>query len=115
MAYRSDSPVLAAIADPTRRTLLETLRRKPLPVGELARHVPVSRPAVSQHLRVLKKARLVREQRQGTRHYFSLDPAGLEQLRSYVDGLWQDALSAFASYVADQKRLTGAAQKGANR
>jgi DNA-binding transcriptional ArsR family regulator len=96
--------VLAVLADPTRQTLLQLLRRKPLPVGELARHLPVSRPAVSQHLKILKEAQLVREERQGTRHYFSLDPAGFAELRQYVDSMWQDALNAFAAYVATQKK-----------
>ena len=102
----ADPSVLAVLADPTRRSLLELLRRKPLPVGELARHVPVSRPAVSQHLKILKDAQLVREQRQGTRHYFSLDPGGLAELRQYVDSLWQDALHSFAAYVATQKKIS---------
>jgi DNA-binding transcriptional ArsR family regulator len=96
--------VLAVLADPTRQSLLQLLRRKPLPVGELARHVPVSRPAVSQHLKILKEAQLVREQREGTRHYFSMDPAGFAELRQYVDSMWQDALNAFAAYVATQKK-----------
>jgi DNA-binding transcriptional ArsR family regulator len=73
MAYQSaqatdDIPGLAVLADPTRRVLLDLLRCKPLPVGELASQMPVSRPAVSQHLKVLKEAQLVREHRQGTRH-----------------------------------------------
>ena len=105
MAYRAvDRPVLAALGDPTRRSLLEMLRRKPLRVGEMARHLPVSRPAVSQHLKVLREARLVREQRVGTSHYFSLDPAGFGELREYVDSMWQDALNAFAAYVSEQKK-----------
>jgi DNA-binding transcriptional ArsR family regulator len=98
--------VLAVLADPTRQSLLQLLRRKPLPVGELARHVPVSRPAVSQHLKILRDARLVREQREGTRHYFSLDPGGFAELRQYVDSMWQDALNAFAAYVATQKKIS---------
>jgi DNA-binding transcriptional ArsR family regulator len=96
--------VLAVLADPTRQSLLQLLRRKPLPVGELARHVPVSRPAVSQHLKILKEAQLVREQREGTRHYFSLNPGGFAELRQYVDFMWQDALNAFAAYVAAQRK-----------
>ena len=96
--------VLAVLADPTSQSLLQLLRRKPLPVGELARHVPVSRPAVSQHLKILKEAQLVREEREGTRHYFSLDPGGFAELRQYVDSMWQDALNAFAAYVSQQQR-----------
>ena len=99
-----DRSLLAVLADPTRQTLLGLLRRKPLRVGELARHLPVSRPAVSQHLKILKEAQLVREHRQGTRHYFSLDPAGFGELRQYVDFMWQDALTAFAAYVSEQKK-----------
>jgi DNA-binding transcriptional ArsR family regulator len=97
-----DPAVLAVLADPTRRALLGRLRGKLLSVGELARQMPVSRPAVSQHLRLLKEAQLVREHRQGTRHYFGLDPAGFAGLREYADSMWQDALNAFATYVATQ-------------
>jgi DNA-binding transcriptional ArsR family regulator len=111
MAYQSaqapdDIPGLAVLADPTRRVLLDLLRRKPLPVGELASQMPVSRPAVSQHLKVLKEAQLVREHRRGTRHYFSLNPAGFAGLREYADSMWQEALNAFATYVAEQKGST---------
>jgi DNA-binding transcriptional ArsR family regulator len=100
----SSPSVLAVLADPTRQSLLELLRCKPLAVGELARHVPVSRPAVSQHLKILKEAQLVREAREGTRHYFSLNPGGFVELRQYVDSMWQDALNAFAAYVSQQKK-----------
>ena len=109
-ASNGDLSVLAVLADPTRRSLLDALRRKPLPVGELARRMPVSRPAVSQHLKILKEAQLVREHRHGTRHYFGLNPAGFADLREYADSMWQEALNAFAAYVADQKR--GAAKSG---
>jgi DNA-binding transcriptional ArsR family regulator len=108
MTYRyqqaaSELSVLAVLADPTRRALLERLRREPLPVGELARQMPVSRPAVSQHLKILKQARLVREHRSGTRHYFGVDPAGFAALREYADSMWQEALDAFATHVAKHK------------
>jgi len=108
MAYHDqqttwDVAVLAVLADPTRRALLDLLRREPLPVGELARQMPVSRPAVSQHLKILKEARLVREQRDGTRHYFALNPVGFGGLREYADSMWQGALNAFAIHVAKQK------------
>ncbi|MFZ0800490.1 MAG: metalloregulator ArsR/SmtB family transcription factor [Terriglobales bacterium] len=108
-----DFPVLAVLADPTRRALLDLLRGKPLPVGELARQMPVSRPAVSQHLRILKEAQLVREHRHGTRHYFGLNPAGFAGLREYADSMWQEALNAFAAYVAEQTR--GATKSGPRR
>ncbi len=115
MAYQyqqaaSDTSALAVLADPTRRALLDLLRREPLPVGELARRMPVSRPAVSQHLKVLKEAQLVREYRLGTRHYFGLNPVGFAGLREYADSMWQEALNAFATYVAQQ---TGAVKSQA--
>jgi len=87
--------VLTALADPTRRQVFELLRRGPRPVGELAGELPVSRPAVSQHLKVLKDAGLVREQRDGTRRLYAPEGDGLAALRDYVDGLWDEALAAF--------------------
>ncbi len=92
MAYGN---AVTALADPTRRAVCERLRSGPTPVGEIARSLPVSRPAVSQHLRVLKEAGLVRERREGTRRLYSLNGDGLAELREYVDALWQDALDAF--------------------
>ncbi|MGH3015587.1 MAG: ArsR/SmtB family transcription factor [Gaiellaceae bacterium] len=92
MAY---AEALAALADPTRRTVLETLRLGPRSVGDLARGLPVSRPAVSQHLRVLKNAGLVRERRVGTRNFYSVDGDGLAELRDYFEGFWDEALAAF--------------------
>jgi DNA-binding transcriptional ArsR family regulator len=86
---------LAALADPTRRTIVERLRAGPSPVGQIAEGLPVSRPAVSQHLRVLREARLVAERREGTRNIYSLDPAGIEELRRYLDGFWGDVLDAY--------------------
>jgi DNA-binding transcriptional ArsR family regulator len=86
---------LAALADPTRRAVFETLRHGPRSVGELARGLPVSRPAVSQHLRVLKLAGLVRERRVGTRNFYSVDGDGLAELRDYFEGFWDEALAAF--------------------
>jgi DNA-binding transcriptional ArsR family regulator len=85
----------AALADPTRRAVLERLREGPRPVGELARDLPVSRPAVSQHLRVLKEAGLVTERREGTRRLYRIDPDGLAALRDYFDDFWNEALAAF--------------------
>jgi DNA-binding transcriptional ArsR family regulator len=93
---------LDAIGDETRRMLLERLRRGPLPVGELARGLPVSRPAVSQHLRVLKQAHLVRSETAGTRNFYRLDPRGFEALRSYFDRFWGDALDAFKAKVEEE-------------
>ena len=88
------------LADPTRRRILEKVRHGPAAVGEIAANLPVSRPAVSQHLKLLKATGLVAERREGTRHYFTLSPEGLGELRAYVEGLWSDALGAFAAHVA---------------
>jgi DNA-binding transcriptional ArsR family regulator len=90
---------LMALADPTRHALLQLLRGSKLTVGELAEHLPVSRPAVSQHLQVLSAANLVKEDREGTRHYFSLKPEGFSQLQAYISTMWQDALDSFSAYV----------------
>jgi DNA-binding transcriptional ArsR family regulator len=92
MAY---GEAMAALADPTRRAVFERLRRGPRPVGEIARGLPVSRPAVSQHLRVLKEAGLVRERREGTRNFYSVDGDGLAEVREYFEELWDEALAAF--------------------
>ena len=86
---------IAALADPTRRAIFERLRSGPRPVVEIARGLPVSRPAVSQHLRVLKDAGLVRERKAGTRNFYSLDGDGLAELRDYFEELWEEALAAF--------------------
>ena len=86
---------LAALADPTRRRVMESLRSGPRAVGEIARGMPVSRPAVSQHLKVLKEAGLVTERADGTRHVYYLDPKGLAALRAWLDQFWDQALAAF--------------------
>jgi DNA-binding transcriptional ArsR family regulator len=99
MAY---AEALAALADPTRRSVFETLRAGPRSVGDLARGLPVSRPAVSQHLRVLKDAGLVRERREGTRNYYSVDGDGLTDVREYFETFWDEALAAFKS-AAEQE------------
>ncbi|HYJ78643.1 MAG TPA: metalloregulator ArsR/SmtB family transcription factor [Longimicrobiaceae bacterium] len=90
------SNVLTALADPTRRSLYERLRGREHAVGELAALARVSQPAVSQHLRVLRGARLVRERREGTRHYYSASAEGLAELRAYIESLWDDVLAAYA-------------------
>lgn len=87
---------LAALADPTRRQIFEGLRRGPHSVGELATRMPVSRPAVSQHLKVLKEAGLVIDRADGTRRVYQIDPKGLGPLRQWLDAFWSDALKAFA-------------------
>jgi len=81
---------LTALSDPTRRQLLDCLRQGPRTVGEIAAVLPVSRPAVSQHLKLMKAARLVREERQGRRHYFAIDPAAIAELRSYCEAILRD-------------------------
>jgi DNA-binding transcriptional ArsR family regulator len=97
--------------------VLNLLRQGPSTVGELARQLPVSRPAVSQHLLVLKTAGLVEEDRQGVRHYFRLNPKTLRELRAHIDGLWRDALSAFSDFARKEtahetrKRRTGSTQR----
>jgi DNA-binding transcriptional ArsR family regulator len=91
--------VLAALADPPRRHILESLRERPRSVGELAEGLPVSRPAVSQHLRVLETARLVNVEPRGTRRVYSITPEGLDDLRRYVERLWSDALAAYADEI----------------
>ncbi len=98
MAY---ADVIDALADPTRRQLLERLTAGPLSAGELARGLPMSRPAVSQHLRVLREAKLITERREGTRRIYRLDAHGLTQLRTYFDDFWQRALDNFTG-TADQ-------------
>ena len=94
MANAQSHP-LDALGDPTRRSIVERLRGGPRAVGELADGLPVSRPAVSQHLRVLREAGLVTERRDGTRRLYRLDPDGLARLRAEIDDFWSDALAAF--------------------
>ncbi len=86
---------LSALADPTRRALFERIAARPGAVGELARGLPVSRPAVSQHLRVLREAGLVREEAQGARRIYRLDPRGIAAMREWLDAQWQAALDGF--------------------
>ena len=95
---------LNALGDPTRRAIFERLGRGPLPVGELARDLPVSRPAVSQHLKVLKDAGLVVDRPDGTRRLYQLDPAGIEAVRGYFDTLWHHALTAYKAAVEEEGR-----------
>jgi DNA-binding transcriptional ArsR family regulator len=92
MAYGA---ALEALADPTRRLVFERLRGRPSAVGRLADGLPVSRPAVSQHLKVLKGAGLVREEQDGTRRIYRIDPNGLGALRAWLDQFWDTALDAF--------------------
>ena len=89
----------AALADPTRREIFERLGKKPLAVGEIAEGLPVSRPAVSQHLKVLKDAGLVTMRTEGTRNVYSIDFKAIASMRDYLDRFWNKALAAFKDAV----------------
>jgi DNA-binding transcriptional ArsR family regulator len=93
--------VLDALGDRTRRRILHRLRAGPVSVGELAATLPVSRPAVSQHLTVLRRSGLVSYEELGTRNVYRLDPAGLTELRAWLDGFWETALDRYADRVRD--------------
>ncbi len=96
MAYQE---IFTALADPTRRHIFETLRSEPKTVSELAKLQPVSRPAVSQHLKVLQQANLVDVEARGTKRLYSINRAGLRELREYLDSFWNDALSAYQAEI----------------
>jgi DNA-binding transcriptional ArsR family regulator len=96
------TPAFSGLADPTRREIFERLRNGPRAVGELARGSRVSRPAVSQHLRVLKAAGLVADRAVGTRRVYQIDPAGLGTIRAWLDQFWDEALHAFQAEVKRQ-------------
>ena len=99
MAYQGALAALAALGDPTRQQIFERLAERPLAVGELARGLPVTRPAVSQHLKVLKDAGLVAERQEGTRRIYRIDPRGLGAVRAWLDQHWASALAAFQDYA----------------
>ena len=108
MANQSDpGDSLAALADPTRRAIFERVARRPSAVGELARELPVSRPAVSQHLKVLKQACLVTDAPDGTRRVYQLNPDGLEAVRAYFEGFWNSALAAFKQAAERKAKENG--------
>ena len=94
---------LTALGDPTRRAIFERLADRPHAVGELARELPVSRPAVSQHLKVLKDAGLVIDRPAGTRRIYQVDPGGVDALRTYFDQFWSRALVAYKAAVEQQE------------
>ena len=100
MAYGNYAKALQVLSDPTRREVFERLRAGPRSVGALARGLPVSRPAVSQHLKALKGAGLVTDRPEGTRRVYYIDPNGLGELRRWLDGFWTDALESFKNEVA---------------
>jgi DNA-binding transcriptional ArsR family regulator len=102
MAY---GKVMDALGDPTRRAVFERLQAGPRSVGEVADGLPVSRPAVSQHLRVLREAGLVAERREGTKRIYELSPSGLAELRAYFEQFWSQALDAYKE-AAERKERT---------
>ena len=87
------------MADPTRRAIFELVADRPRPVGELAKELPVSRPAVSQHLKVLQEVGLVKHRAEGTRRIYAVNPDGLAELRAYLDHFWDQALASFRDIV----------------
>ena len=95
---------MTALGDPTRRAIFELLAERPSPVGELARQLPVTRPAVSQHLKVLKDAGLVIDRQEGTRRLYQLNPDGVGALRAYFDQFWNRALTAFKDAVEQPQK-----------
>jgi DNA-binding transcriptional ArsR family regulator len=101
VTYRTDG--LTALGDPTRRAIFEQLADRPRAVGELARELPVSRPAVSQHLKVLKDAGLVSDRAAGTRRIYQLDPDGVGALRAYLDQFWNRSLAAYKAAVEQRE------------
>ena len=99
--HKSAVLALSALGDPTRREIFERLAQRPRAVGEVARGLPVSRPAVSQHLKVLKQAGLVREFAEGTRRIYHIDPGGVGAMREWLDEHWRGALAAFRQFADD--------------
>src|SRR5256714_1136194 len=97
---------MAALGDPTRRAIFERLAERPRAVGELARELPISRPAVSQHLKVLKDAGLVIDRPAGNRRIYQLDPDGVGALRAYLDRFWNQALTAFKAAVEQAEEVS---------
>ena len=102
MTYEANG--FAALGDATRRAIFEHLAARPRSVGELARELPVSRPAVSQHLKVLKQAGLVSDRPEGNRRIYQVDPDGVGAVRAYLDRFWNEALAAFKEAVEEQPK-----------
>ena len=105
VAYQADP--WAALGDPTRRAVFESLAERPRAVGELARELPVSRPAVSQHLRILKDAGLVLDERAGSRRIYRVNQDGLNQMRAELDMFWQDTLTAYKHHIENTSQTDG--------
>lgn len=102
VTYESPETVLEALADPTRRSIVEALARGPMTVGELADLVPVTRPAVSQHLKVLLEAGLVTYRPRGTANVYRLEATGFDTLRHWLDSFWQEVLGAFEAHAEEE-------------
>src|SRR6266513_1105594 len=96
--------MMTALGDPTRQAIFDRLSDGPRPVGELAAELPVSRPAVSQHLRVLKEAGLVTERKEGTRRIYGVEPKAIADLRAYFDSFWEQALAGFKAAAEQEGR-----------
>ncbi len=94
----------AALAEPMRAAIIEQLAERPMAVGELAALLPVTRPAVSQHLKILKQAQLVRDHAEGTRRIYSIDPAGLGAIRAWLDRFWDKALAAYVEAAEREEK-----------
>jgi DNA-binding transcriptional ArsR family regulator len=101
----NQNQIFAALADPTRRQVFERLLTGPAAVGDIARGLPVSRPAVSQHLKILKEAGLVADRADGTRRIYHIDPRGLGALRAWLDRFWGTALAAFQAELEKDQEL----------
>ena len=98
------SAMLTALGDPTRQSIVDALSREPLAVGELARVLPISRPAVSQHLKVLKEVGLVIDRQEGTRRLYRVDPDALAEVRRHLDAFWERSLAAFEQRTRSEER-----------
>jgi DNA-binding transcriptional ArsR family regulator len=101
-----DYGAIVALADPTRRAVFELVAERSRSVAEITRSLPVSQSAVSQHLKVLREADLVRSETVGTRNIYRIDPRGLERMRQWLDGMWSEALASFAKEVSNSKEKT---------
>ena len=94
---------MTVLADPMRREIVERLARGPMAVGTLAAGLPITRPAVSQHLKVLKEARLVRDEPRGTRRIYRIDPAGLGEIRQWLDRFWDQSIASYGRAVEQEE------------
>ena len=111
MTNASVAAAFVALADPTRRQIFERLGQRTRSVGDLAAGLPVTRPAVSQHLKVLADAGLVSHERDGTRRVYRIDPRGLEMMRAYLDRFWDRALAAFKAAAEKEEAAEAAKAK----